>query len=612
MCGIAGILNKQAEHDVNHNQLHEMLAILQHRGPDDQGTLVDRNIGLGHVRLSIIDLSKDGHQPLYSRDRKYCIIFNGEIYNYIEIKKELEGKYTFSSKTDTEVILAAYLQWGKGFLHKLNGDFSFVIYNLETREIFGARDRYGIKPLYYFNNADTFCFASEIKALLPVLKSNGGLDVNYEAIFNYMVYSRTDYDATTFFSQIKKIPHGHYFTWSKGELVISRWYHLEEEVNKHDSDIAPDEYLDELVKSVRLRLRSDVPLGISLSGGLDSSAITSVVKRVLGVHDLRTFSATYGKGIWADESEYIDAYRNEIEHMKFTVPNSGILLNDIDKFVNAHNEPVSDLGPYGQFKVMELASKDVTVTLDGQGADEQLGGYHNFFGSYYLELLRQLKVGLFTSELQAYYKKHKRYTPLSYLLFYAAPVSLKNKLTARNKVINSDFFNSYKDKSKIAQQLYSPKTLNQSLLDHFNYKIEHLLRWDDLNSMAFSVESRVPFMDHHLVEKTLALKPHYKIQNGTTKQILRQAAHQLVPSKIINRQDKKGFTTPSDEWLREPILAGYVNDMIHSASFRNRQLFDVAVCEKKLDEHLKRKSNYSKEIWKWINIERWFSLFVDE
>jgi asparagine synthase (glutamine-hydrolysing) len=608
MCGIAGIVNLN-NNSANPAIVQDMMNIMKHRGPDDEGIFTKDNICLGHVRLSIIDLSAAGHQPMFSADQRYCIVFNGEIYNYVELKKELEGKYIFKTRTDTEVLLASYLVWGEDCLNKFNGDFAFVIYDQQNNEIFGARDRFGIKPFYFYNDDKTFMFASEIKAIIPHIQAP---KPNNKLIFEYLIYNRTDQSDETFFENIVKLKHGHCFTVKNNKLSIRRWYNLAEKIN-HPTPMTPEQYREELKSSINLRLRSDVPLGVSLSGGIDSSAVTSIVFHDFGVKDLKTFSAVYEKGNWADESVFIDTYKDTLSHMYYTQPTADVFYNDFKNFIRAQGEPVAAIGPYAQYKVMELAHGNVVVTLDGQGSDEMLGGYHYFFGGYFKELLKQLNILTLTRESMAYLLKHHSFYAFKYMAYYMLPVSQKKNVGSKLfGSVNKDFFNSHNTASTIDADLYNPSTLNESFLQHFEHKLEHLLKWDDLNSLSFSIESRVPFLDHNLVEKTLSLPSNQVIHNAVTKHILRESVKDVLPPSIYNRKDKKGFTTPSDSWFRSQIFQKFITNMLNSQSFKERGYFDVDDCKRKYQLHLEGKADLSKDIWKWINLEVWFQEFIDK
>lgn len=608
MCGIAGIVNF-SEEKVDSSDIQKMLEKIRHRGPDAEGLFIRDNVGFGHVRLSIIDLSSAGHQPMFSDDSRYMIIFNGEIYNYIELKAELEHKYTFHTKTDTEVLLASYITWGENCLSKLNGDFAFVIYDIQERIVFGARDRFGIKPFYYHHDEKQFIFASEIKAILPLLQD---VKPNDKSIFDYLSFNRCDQSNETFFSSIFKLPHGHCFTIKNGRFKIRRWYHLMDKIN-YPTPLTAEQYRDELRKSVKLRLRSDVPIGVCLSGGMDSSSLTSLLFHDFNATQLKTFSAVFEKEHWADESKYIETYSDTLKNMHFVTPTGNSFYNEFNDFIVSQCEPMPSVSPYAQYKVMQLARGNVVVTLDGQGADEMLGGYTYFYGSYFKELLRSFKLMTLLKETIAYNKKNMSREGFTFFMYYLLPISLK-KIAGRKKYgsIHPDFYAAHSGNSTISETLYNPDTLHDSFLQHFEYKLEHLLKWDDLNSMSFSIESRVPFLDHNLVETTLSLPTNLLIRDGVSKYILREAVKDIIPSQIYNRFDKRGFETPSDEWFRTNPFKDYIHDLLNSSTFQNRGYFDVQDCKAKYQRHLERKANLSNEIWKWINLEIWFRKFIDK
>ncbi len=607
MCGIVGIINFNKE-KVEPSDISIMLKTIKHRGPDDEGTFFHNNIALGHVRLSIIDLSSAGHQPMPSADERYCIVFNGEIYNYLELKNELQSKYQFRTKTDTEVLIAAYQEWGEECLSKLNGDFSFVIYDKKKHELFGARDRFGIKPFYYYQNSEQFAFASEIKALLPLIKNPSA---NNKILFDYLVYHRTDHTKATFFNNIFKLPHGHCFTIKNNELKIRKWYDLSGNI-AYPKVLTPLEYREELKKSIALRLRSDVPIGVCLSGGIDSSTITSMLYHDFNLKNIKTFSAIFEKGSREDESPFIDQFKGTLRNMYKITPTAESFFDEFENFIYSNSEPVPGVSPYSQYKVMQLAHGNVSVTLDGQGADEMLGGYSNFYGAYFKELLKGFRLATLVHEALAYYQKTKSKEGFVFLAYFLMPLSFKNKLAKKRLgAVSPNFFTSYNTESTITSELYNPETLHISFLQHFEHKLEHLLKWDDLNSMRFSIESRIPFLDHHLVEKTLSLPPDLIIKNGVNKYILREAVKNILPENIYNRRDKKGLETPSDRWFRTKPFREYIFDLINSSSFKNRGYFDANDANLKFKLHIEGKANFSKDIWKWINLEIWFQQFID-
>ncbi|NVO02095.1 MAG: asparagine synthase (glutamine-hydrolyzing) [Bacteroidetes bacterium] len=608
MCGICGIINF-IQTPVEENSIRQMKRALKHRGPDDDGLFIENNVGFGYVRLSIIDLSAKGHQPMEDESGRYVMIFNGEIYNYIELKEELKGNYSFKTNTDSEVLLASYIFWGEDCLHHFNGMFSFVIYDKETKSIFAARDRFGVKPFYYYADDEQFIFASELQAILKVLKKKP--EQNNQTIYDFLVFNRTDQTEATFFKNIKKLQHGSKMKINhSNEYKIEKWYHLNENINNPFTN--DEEYKELFSSAIGLRLRCDVPIGVCLSGGLDSSAIVSTIIKDFDRKDINTFSAVYGKGNKGDESEYIDEYKGLLKNMHYTYPSGESLFDDLDSFITTHAEPIPDTSPYAQYKLMELAKDHVTVLLDGQGADEQLGGYHYFFGFYYKELFKQLKWLLLLNEIFAYYKKHHSTFALQTFGYFLLPDSIKTKLKNGNKgYLNNDFSYKYASSNNIVKNIYDSKDLKSSLLDHFEYKLEHLLKWEDCNSMKFGLESRVPFLDYRLVEKTLALPSNQIIRNGTTKFIFREAMKGILPERIRNRQSKIGFGTPEDIWFRMPKWQSYIEEILNSSTFKARGYIDHEVAIKKFKIHQSGKANLANEIWKWIHLELWFRKYID-
>lgn len=614
MCGICGIINFNNE-QVQEALVRKMMKLQKHRGPDDEGVFLEDNVGLGFVRLSIIDLSPAGHQPMFSHDERYVVVYNGEIFNYIELKDELKKLgYSFRTNTDTEVLLASYFEWGEGCLDKFNGMWAFVIFDRKKKEIFVSRDRYGIKPFYYYVNDDSFAFASEIPPLLSLLPGKPTADK--QSIYDYLVFNRTDQTERTFFGEIKKLQHGHNLTIHTNQSInqsIRKWYDLRERVYYSEGFKSPEEFRDMFASSIGLRLRSEVPVGVCLSGGLDSSSIASVLLKDHRKNDLNTFSAIYQKGQYGDESEFIEEYRGQVANMNFITPSAESLLNDIPAFVRAHGEPIPSTSPYAQFKVMELAKKNVIVTLDGQGADEMLAGYHYFFGFYFKDLLTSFKWLLLLKEMGAYLKNHKSLFGLGTFGYFLLPASLKNSSRVSEKgYLDQDFVSSYSKGNSIASGLYASGSLHEALLDHFEYKLEHLLKWEDRNSMWFSLEARVPFLDYRLVERTLSLPPGKVIKNGVTKHILREAMKGGIPEKIRIRKDKTGFETPQAEWFREKVFKKFIFEIITSDSFKSRGIINPYKAQKLYDRHSLGKIDISKEMWKWINLELWFREFIDE
>ena len=616
MCGICGIIefkNKKADA----LQVRLMMQAMKHRGPDDEGVFSEENVALGFVRLSIIDLSPAGHQPMFSSDNRYVVVYNGEIYNYLELREELKvSGHVFKTNTDTEVLLAAYTEWGAKCLDRFNGMWAFVIYDRTEKTIFASRDRFGIKPFYYYFDDERLIFASEIP---PILKAwNQRIEADQQVIFDYLVFNRTDQTEATFFKGIKKLQHGHNLLINScpepnvaSRMSPAKWYDLRSNLKQPFK--TPQEYKEALSESVGLRLRSDVPVGVCLSGGIDSSSIVSTLLKDHGKQDLNTFSAVYEKGQNGDESDFIGTYKDEVFRMFFTHPTAGTLEKDLAGYIRAQTEPLPTTGPYAQFKVMELARQHVVVTLDGQGADEQLAGYHYFFGFFFKDLLRSGKIVKLTDEIIHYMMIHHSWYGLKSMLYFLLPKGLRTRARINQKgYLNRSFINEFKTSNRISGNLYGSVSLHEALIDHFEFKLEHLLKWEDRNSMWFSVESRVPFLDYRLVERTLSLPATDVIRKGMTKHFLREAMKSIVPEKIRLRMDKVGFETPEAEWFRTPAFQTLIKDLLTSDSFRKRGIINVTKAMNLYDHHLTGKINISTEIWKWINLELWYREFIDK
>jgi asparagine synthase (glutamine-hydrolysing) len=614
MCGICGLIRFDNQ-SVQESSVRTMMRIMKHRGPDDEGVFMEKNVGLGFVRLSIIDLSPTGHQPMISQDGRYVLIFNGEIYNYIELREELrKNGYIFKTQADSEVLLTSFIQWGEDCLNKFNGMWAFVIYDRIEKKIFAARDRYGVKPFYYVFNEDYLAFCSEIPPLLAI--SDVKPKPDYQSVYDFLVFNRTDQTERTFFENVKKLQHGHCFSFNLQSSIsdlhffIKRWYNLRD--NLKTPFQTTEEFRESFSSSVQLRLRSDVPVGVSLSGGLDSSSIVSVLLKDYQKKDLNTFSAVYCPGEIGDETEYINEFKTQIKNMYFTSPSEVTLMHDMPEFIKAHAEPIPSTSAYAEYKVMELARKHIVVNLSGQGADEEMAGYHYFFGFYFKDLFTHLKWFSLLNEGAAYLKNHRSIFGIGAFGFLMLPNLLKNSARVSEKgYLDSEFVQKFSRGNLITSELYASGSLHEALLDHFEYKLEHLLKWEDRDSMWFSIETRTPFLDYRLVERTLSLPPEKIIRDGMTKQILREAMIGTLPEKIRTRRDKTGFETPEANWFRKPVFQSFLGNLLNSKSFNERGLIISGKAKSLYERHLKREIDISKEIWKWIHLENWFREFID-
>jgi len=532
-----------------------MSFILRHRGPDDEGVYADRTCALGHRRLAIIDLSAAGRQPFFSDDGRYVLVYNGEIYNYLELRAELRSRgWHFETETDTEVLLKAYRHYGPDCLSRFNGMFAFALYDTRREQLFLARDRMGIKPLYYLQQGEKFYFASEIKALLSI--PGVAFSVNYQSLFDYLVFNRTDVFDETFLNEIKRIPNGHHGFFDKTGLVLRQWWHPQQFVTSGADPEQEDPIgrISEIMASaVKLRMRSDVPVGSCLSGGLDSSILVGLLYAAgLAAENYPTFTAAF-PGHPIDETVYVDELNRIYPFVNYRIyPDARGAYKNLMKFVHANDEPTTNPSFYSQYEVMRKAAEcGVTVLLDGQGGDENFAGYHYFHGFNMYGLLQARKLPLFCKELVGNLIRRQHRSAYQTLLFQLLPDRYRKALLYRTvPYIHADFFHQYIDTSRVYTEFFDAENLNMSLVRHFQYKLEHLLRMEDRNSMAFSLEARVPYLDYRLVEFMLSISGDLKIKDGETKYLQKKALARYTSASIRNRTDKIGFGTPGDDWMQ--------------------------------------------------------------
>ncbi len=562
MCGIAGILSANTSL-VSIDRLKKMTDALMHRGPDGSGSWINETAtaALGHRRLSIIDLSEAGHQPMNYRNR-YRIIHNGEVYNYLELKNELIRKgYRFSSRTDTEVIAASYDLWGDDCLEHFDGMFSFAIWDEEKNELFAARDRFGEKPFFYALGKDHFVFASEMKGLWA---AGFPKTPNLKMLFNFLTIGYTGNPARpeeTFYENIFKLPPACFLKYRpiESELVTEKYWEIESMgENRLTDEEAVQSFSDLLHQSLERRWRSDVMVGSSVSGGLDSSSIVALSRTVhSGQNSHKCFTASF-PGFEKDETAYAVAVADRFDLHHFTIPaESDGLIRDWERLCEHQEEPFGSSSIYAQYKVYQLAAaQDVTVLLDGQGADEILAGYHRYFKWYWQELFRKRRL-MRSGELKAAHnlgvtEKFGIRNIMAALFPELASMILEHRYllhALQQEELTKDFI---KHQSKDAYYMTPPAgTLNSRL--YFNtcvYGLEELLRYADRNSMAHSREVRLPYLSHELVEFVFSLPANFKIRGGWTKWILRKAMEDKLPENITWRRDKVGYEPPQYQWMQ--------------------------------------------------------------
>ncbi|MBI3139766.1 MAG: asparagine synthase (glutamine-hydrolyzing) [Sphingobacteriales bacterium] len=571
MCGIAGMIAANPN-ELGSSRLKQMTDIIAHRGPDGEGQWIspDGKVGLGHRRLAIIDLSEAAAQPMHYMDR-YSITFNGEIYNYVELKELCEKQgYRFASHSDTEVIMALY-DWKKeACLSYFDGMFALVIYDAKEQKVFAARDRFGEKPFYYYHEPGKFfAFASEMKALWAAGVKR---ELNKRMLYNYMAFKYVDNPADyseTFFSGITRLPHSHYILIDIPSLTGSSQRYWDINKNYTDRSItmeqAAEKFRELFYTSVSRRLRSDVPVGSSLSGGLDSSAVVAVIDDLNKTKGLKqsTFSAIF-PGFEKDESHYIHLLLKQLNvDPHFTSPDADTMLKELNTCFYHQEEPFGSASILAQYEVLKLAKQNnVTVLLDGQGADELLAGYHPFYQFFFKELKKN-DPALYTRELAAYrqLQGNSRINPIppKDLKYYARKLGepARDQLKKWRGIyrqwthpyFNAEFFQAYSREQFIFPNPAS--TLNEALYNSVNESMTQLLRYADRNSMAHSREVRLPFLSHELVEFLFSLPAEFKIHEGWTKYIQRKTFEPLLPEAITWRKDKIGYEPPQKKWMEK-------------------------------------------------------------
>lgn len=674
MCGISVLV--RAAGLASPGTIVPMTRLVRHRGPDDEGFATFARGGLaprlysgetgpyraggpegkgpgaeaiasgtspvvaafGHRRLSIVGLGAGGHQPMSLHDGSVWIVFNGEIYNFPEIRDELAAAgHRFSSETDTEVLLAAYRQWGRACLDRFNGMFAFVLLDRERGVVFAARDRFGVKPLYYWVAPDgTIAFASEIKqfTVLPGWTAR----LNGQRGYDFLEWGLIDNTDETLFSGVFQLPGGHFVELPVelpvesqgslpapapgGRLAPSCWYRLQARRFEGDEATAWAGFQRIFEASIALRLRADVPVGSCLSGGLDSSSIVCVMSRLLAGHGMRahTFSAA------AHESKFDESHfaRMVLEatgaHGTFVYPDAASLFSSLDRLAWHQDEPFGSTSILAQWHVFSnAAAAGVKVMLDGQGADEQLAGYHSFFAPRLATLFRQARLRELASEVRALRSVHGHSVPwiAGRALDGLLPDALRQRLRrlagkpSASTPVDVDLLRlgaRAQDPFARALATHGDRTLaGLSRAQILSTSVPMLLHFEDRNSMAHSVEARVPFLDYRLVEFALGLPDEFKLREGTTKRVLRGAMKGILPEPVRSRQDKMGFLTPEEMWLRREAPEQFRAATREAVAHSHGVLLPLA--QDMLEHMISGDEPFSFKPWRRISFGAWMKVF---
>jgi asparagine synthase (glutamine-hydrolysing) len=613
MCGVCGILQRDSE-PVEPRAIAAMVDTLRHRGPDGEGSFFGPGVGFGFTRLAIIDLTPASDQPIVDAEADVALVFNGEIYNYIELREELRALgHHFRSQGDGEVILRAYLEWGAGCLPRFNGMFAFAIWDGRARTLLLARDRFGEKPMFLARSGSQVMFASEMKAILavrPELRKP-----NMLAVYRYLARGDLNLDEECFFEGVESLPPAHYLVLDS-ELrgtPVRYWAPSAANVPARRAE-AVEGFRELLFDAVRLRLRADVPVGSSLSGGLDSSSIVSTIDALKGNQEIhqRTFSARFHSRAH-DEGRYIrqltsdaDAYETWVEPEAFAAEFAHMQWHQ--------EEPIASTSPFAQYRVMQLANEyGTTVLLDGQGADEAMAGYDQAHGIVWAHWLSKGRIDRVGRELASYVGRYHDdpWRPALFTTYYLLPQAARDRIAARyygsNDIMAEGLQRRFAPAPVASIEPFGDRLRNELVRWQLVTQLPEFLRYADRNSMAFSREVRLPFLDHRLIEYCFGLPPDLLLAGATTKVVLREAMRGIVPEAILERKDKLAYSPPQERWLRGP-LGGWLDRLLRDAT-RRRDVFD-----REGIEHLRHHLGSERSLavaWRVASTEAWFQQMVD-
>jgi asparagine synthase (glutamine-hydrolysing) len=628
MCGISGILPFEPKRqETLQRRLQAMNSLQAHRGPDGEGVWVHEKgtVGFAHRRLKIIDLTPAASQPMHL-DSALVITYNGEIYNYIELRKEL-GVEKFRSTSDTEVILRAYEKWGSRCVDHFRGMFAFAIWDEKNRRLFCARDRFGIKPFYFTRTKDGFFFASEIKALLPFVDE---IKTDYNGLKDYLAFQFT-LGSKTLFKDVEQLLPGHTLTIENGEMRTKEYWEVHYALDWfHTKRYFQEEVRSRLMDSVRIHLRSDVPVGAYLSGGLDSSIVASLARKIQHEQDFHAFHGTFAAGPEYDEARYARAVADfcklDLHERKIT---SGDFLSNIRKVIYHLDYPVAGPGSFPQYMVSKLAGDHLKVVLGGTGGDEIFGGYVRYLISYFEQCIKGAIEGTMHSgnfvvtyeSIIPNLSSLRNYKPLLQEFWKEGLFEerdrryfrLINRANGLLKEINWELLEPYSAFETFKEIFWRPNVEEESYFDsmtHFDFKtlLPALLQVEDRVSMAHGLESRVPLLDQSLVELAATIPSDVKFENGELKHLMRTGFRQDLPEEVHGRTNKMGFPVPLSDWLQGE-LKEFTEDIFHSEKARKREYinpdFDVETL-------ISQEGKFTRKVWGLLSLELWQQEFHDK
>jgi len=626
MCGFVGIVNKDQK-TVNSQLLKEMASVINYRGPDEEGLFVDGPVGFYHKRLSIIDLTT-GQQPMTLQD--CTIVFNGEIYNYIELKDDLKKRgHQFITTSDTEVILHMYQEFGDDFINDLNGMFAFIIYDKHRNRLLVAKDHFGIKPLYWYIDKNRIVFGSEIKALLihpDIVAEPDFRNLNEYLTFQFIM------DEGTMFRNICKVPAGHYITinLNSGEFKKVKYWEPNFKIDRYHTEEYFIARLGEILdQTISRQLRSDVPLGSYLSGGIDSSLVT-ILAASKYKQKFKSFTGVFDNGPEYNELEFAREAANIADSELYEVyPTEQQFIDILPKLIYHLDEPVAGPGVFPQYIVSQLASKHVKVVLGGQGGDEIFGGYARYLVAY---LEQALKGAIFENNEE---KEHivslnsilpnlpflKAYSPMikdfmSSDLFEPMDrryFRLINRIGASEAYLTSEFMSEYNEKeifARFSKQFNHPDTLSYyNKMTHFDMvsSLPGLLQVEDRVSMAVSIESRVPLLDRRIVDLISCMPASMKFKGGEMKYLLKRTIKDLIPKNIMNRKEKMGFPVPLHLWAKNHAKE-FILDTMSSQNAKGRNIINSGYVENMITSE----RPFGRGLWGILCLELWFQQFIDK